>query len=74
MVKRKKVTRAMKIEKSKGKLTFEEWMKEVDKHIGRACGMSHNDIDDFRYRDCYDDECRPGEVAEEALANAGFPI
>ena len=52
-------------------MTFEEWMKEVNQEIlNRTMGaISYNDLDDWHYRDAYDDGVSPAEAAEEALEN-----
>jgi hypothetical protein len=54
--------------------TFPQWLKEVDREIGKLCGLSHNDLADQPWHDWYDDEMSPAEAAESALADEGFPF
>lgn len=54
------------------RLTFDEWMKRVDAHVSRICGLSYSDLPDIAYRDMYDDGASPKEAAQEALAEAGW--
>ena len=53
---------------------FEQWMKRVDKILVRTSGFDHRSLGDFLYRDAFDDELTPQEVAEEVLMQEGFPL
>lgn len=50
-------------------MSFEEWMQQVNVHLGALVGLGHRDIADWRYRDAYDDEVSPREAALSALDN-----
>lgn len=54
------------------KLSFEQWMQKVDAVLEKKCGLSHHDLEDFCYRDAYDDGEAPSTVAREVLANQDF--
>lgn len=54
-------------------LSFEQWMRLVDRELGQRCGFTHLDLADFAYRDLFDDECSPADVAVDVLADNGFP-
>jgi hypothetical protein len=51
------------------KLTFELWMREVDKALERIVGLSSADLPDVCYRDLYDDGAGPREAARIAVRN-----
>lgn len=51
------------------KLSFEEWMKQVNKELEF---ISCDDLPDIDYRSMYEDLASPREAAIEALENAGF--
>lgn len=53
--------------------TFDEWMRQVDRELGKRCGFAHSDLADFAYRDSYDDGCSAAEVAVEVLQDNDFP-
>lgn len=53
---------------------FRDWMSEVDVVISRVCGLTSNDIADWRWRDAFEDGTEPKEAAMEALAEDGFPM
>jgi len=52
--------------------SFEAYMHAVDAELGKRCGLGHRDLADYMYRDAYDDEVPPAEVAEEVLADNGY--
>lgn len=53
------------------RMTFEEWMKRVDNHIGHTLPfMDSNDIPDWRYRDAYDEGMTPKRAAQNAIRQA----
>ena len=49
------------------KLTFAEWMKEVDAEVWRKVGLSYEDLPDINYRDLYDDGVSPKTAARKAI-------
>ncbi len=56
-------------------MTFEQWMKCVDAAVGNiAFGLSIHDLPDIAFRDLYDGGATAQDAAEEALANADFPL
>ena len=54
----------------KMKISFEDWMKEVNKEVESAVGMSANDLPDYCYRDAYDDGKSPKSVAKAAIRSS----
>lgn len=54
------------------KITFFEWMGRVDAAMIKISGLHSDCIDDFCYRDWYDDGKSPAATAKAALANAGY--
>ena len=54
------------------KQTFSEWMKKVDIWLIKTCGLSHDDLADFCYRDAYDNGERPASVGKQVLESEGF--
>lgn len=56
----------------KTELTWTAWMKKVDEHIAVRCGgLTSADLDDWRYRDDFEDGLTPGTSANKAINNAG---
>ena len=51
-------------------MTFEQWMKKVDRIIGERVGLSYLDLADQPYRDWYDDGMTPSEAASAAIEDA----
>ena len=51
---------------------FVDWMRRVDRAVIRKSGCSVHDLADSCYRDWYDDEVKPSEAADMALAEEGF--
>ena len=54
------------------KLSFEEWMKQVDRVFGIATGMSTADVEDFPYRDWYEDGIRPARAANDVIKSLRY--
>ncbi len=52
------------------KLTFEDWMKQIDAIISARTGLTHDDLPDVCYRDWYEDGMSPKRAASAAIANA----
>lgn len=51
-------------------MTFKEFMKEVDREVQSITGgVSVHDLADYCFRDAYDCEEAPYDVAMEALQN-----
>jgi len=49
------------------KLSFDQWMQQIDNIFMDKLGLSYMDIADWYYRDAYDDGLTPLEAAEEAF-------
>lgn len=54
-------------------MTFENWIKEVDKILISTCGLGHDDLPDMAYWDCWDDGLTPQEMADDVLDENGWP-
>lgn len=55
--------------------SFEDFMRQVDHHLLKRCGMTSMDIDDWRYRDDYEDGVSPSRSAGRALRYAkGYDV
>jgi Family of unknown function (DUF5419) len=52
------------------KMTFEQWMKEVDKQVSLLVGLSYQDLPDICYRDLYDDGVSTKSAAKQAIKGA----
>lgn len=50
--------------------TYKEWRRQVDVWIIRMCGLSGDDLPDYRYRDAYHDEVTPKECAQDVIEYA----
>ena len=51
-------------------MTFEQFMQQVDRCLLAMCGLSSDDIDDYRYRDCFDSRYSPERTARMAFGYA----
>jgi hypothetical protein len=51
---------------------FKVWMKEVDNEVIALCGVSVHELPDVAFRDNFDDDVSPEEMAEIALEEAGW--
>ena len=56
----------------KTKMTFQQWMMEVDDILVRKCGAESLDLPDMCYADWYDDDIPPYKAAHKVLMVAGF--
>lgn len=52
------------------KLSFENWMREVNAEISRRTSMVSDDLPDWRYRDAYDEGMTAKRAAAKAIQNA----
>ncbi len=52
------------------KMSYEDYMKKVDKYLLRKVGLTHMDLPDYHYRDSYDEGATVEEVAEDAIEYA----
>jgi hypothetical protein len=55
-----------------GDLRFAVWLWTVDRVLLAAVGLGSSDLEDWTYRDAFDDGVRPGEAARAALDYAGY--
>ena len=53
----------------KAKLTFEQWMKQVD-FVLYGFGLAADDLPDCPYRDWFDDGLSVGRAVKRAIKNA----
>ena len=53
-------------------MDFEQFMTEVDAVIENVLGVTSEDIEDFCYRDAFDDGESPYDTAMDALDAIGF--
>jgi hypothetical protein len=53
-------------------LDWETWMDEVNRYLEERHDVHSLDIDDWRYRDDFDDGLSPMQSARRALRNAGW--
>lgn len=51
--------------------SFGEFMKKVNSALEKKCGLGAGDMEDYCYRDAYDDGDSPSAVARAVLANSG---
>ncbi len=54
--------------------TYETWMKNVDVHLVKMCGMAHDDLNDAMWYDYFESELSPLEAIETALDDAWWDI
>lgn len=54
--------------------TFASFMKDVDREVARISGLGVYDLSDFNFKDAFDDERDPNEVAHELLEENDFPF
>lgn len=52
--------------------TFAQWMQKVDSEIESVCGLTSHDLEDFGYRDAYDDGVGAIATACEVLDANGY--
>lgn len=52
------------------KLTYEQWMKQVNDALYKKCGMGADMLPDWNYRDDYTDGVSPTSCAAHAIRNA----
>lgn len=58
---------------TKSDMQFEKWMNEVDALITGVTGaLGYEDLADFAYRDAFEEDQRPIDVAREVLEENGF--
>jgi hypothetical protein len=53
-------------------ISFETWMKQVNRTIFQSCGLGVEDIPDYDYWSNWNAGVSPEQTAEEALDNAGW--
>lgn len=55
------------------RIEFTAWKREVDRIMQALCGLTADDIDDWRYSADYEEGRSPGASARRAIKNAGGP-
>lgn len=62
----------LKIAKSliQSSLSFEDWMKAVDKEVNKRIGLSSSDLPDIAYADMHQDGVSPVSAAKKAIRGA----
>lgn len=50
-------------------MTYEQWLDSVDQSVKEQVGVSIHDLTDFRFRDAFDDGCKPESTAQDVIAN-----
>lgn len=51
-------------------MTFAEYMAAVNVYLDRLCGMTADDLPDWKYHDDYEDDVSPLRCAKRAIKNA----
>lgn len=51
------------------KLTFNQWMRQVDRLLEAALGLSSMDLSDQCWRDMYDDERSPTDATDDIISD-----
>lgn len=54
-------------------MTYENWIKEVDEHLIVYVGLSHDDCEDWLWRDAHEDGVPPLDAVQEFLAEVVYP-
>ena len=52
-------------------MIFKAWLRQVDEFVNERIGCSLHDLEDYCWRDLYDDGYAPEEAADEALEEIG---
>ncbi len=55
-------------------MNFKTWLMEVDRHVNDLVGCSLHDLEDYAWRDLYDEDYEPREAAECAIEDMDFFI
>ena len=50
---------------------FNAWLAKVSEQIDKLCSLSIDDLDDYCYREAYEDGQTPSMVARHAIKNSG---
>lgn len=53
-------------------LSYNAWMKLVDKRVQQMCGLSLDELPDWLSRDAFEDGLTPNEGADLCLESAGI--
>lgn len=56
------------------KISFEDWMAQVDREVEKIAYVSVYDLPDYMFRDAYDDGEKPENVAKRVLEEAGWDM
>ena len=58
------------IQDTKSDAAFSAWLLRVDAIVSKRIGLGIDDIDDFCYRDAFEDGSTPAECARDAIRAA----
>lgn len=53
-------------------MNFRTWMKQVDELCSRVVGVSASTMEDYRWRDSFEDELSPGQALYYFLEENGY--
>ena len=53
-------------------MTFDSWLREVDVRMEARIGLDHRDMEDWTWRDAYDDGATPSEALDDFFEYAGI--
>lgn len=53
-------------------MSFGKWFREADNVCIRVTGVGVRDMEDYRWRDCYEDELDPEEAVYGFLSENGY--
>lgn len=53
-------------------MTYEQWMRAVDRIVATKCGLNMDLLPDWLSRDAYEEGVTPEEAAEMCLEEAGY--
>lgn len=51
---------------------FAVWLQALDQAVARRIGLGYRDLEDWAYRDAYDEGMTPKQAAVEMLADNGY--
>ena len=54
--------------------TLNQWLAQVDRHVGAIAGLTHSDLADQPWYDWWADDVEPREAAIMLLEDEGFPM
>lgn len=52
-------------------MSFDDWLAEVDRIVSAKCGVGIDDLADMCYRDAFEDDVSPRDMAADVFENEG---